>query len=352
MIIKNFLELVALTLNERKQLIRELMTEWRLTQTDVTPLSADDQKETIDTEHLQDVIIADPPKTETDDTPPVSETENPVSEAPVPKKRGRKKKTETPINVSENKNQTQEPSAPKRRGRPKKNTDTTSKQDDPRQIAVPTGKKRGRPKKIVSNATDADDMPTGGAMLSAEDSALIAQTAEIKNISDLLNEEPEIRSKGTRRRNPNFSYLADFPALKELTIGQEYPFEFLYQWKNKKLLSSRVLADLMPIGIYIPYQNIAFGKYRGFVVSIYDEAIITNANEAIEKAKGMEVIDGENWTIMDSLQWSVLKQYIGTVNRMLSRIGGDSLKKHYKTSSPQSIRICGMGDFRYTINVK
>ena len=108
----------------------------------------------------------------------------------------------------------------------------------------------------------------------------------------------------------------------------------------------------MPIGIYIPYKNLVFGKYRGFIVSIYDEKVLTDIAEARSEAAAKPVIDDEAWAVMDSLQWSVLKSYINAVNRMLSKVGGDLLKAQYRTSSPNSNMVYGMGGFRYTVNVK
>ncbi len=308
-IIKDFLGLVALTKNERVNLIQELMSEWHLNELDVTAPSV--------------------PATNKD----IELTDNTTTALPVPKKRGRKKKSETE----------------------KISPEAVSKASE---VPIESPKKRrGRPKKIlavnqVSQTDTTEQEPEAPpTTLSKEDAALI-EAAKTENILDLLNDEVPVPTKANKRRNQAFFYLADYPKLKSSAIGQEYPFEFLYQWIGKNLLSSYVLADMMPIGIYIPYKNIVFGKYRGFIVSLYDEHVVTNAVEAQNTAKAMPSIDDGFWTIMDSLQWSVLKTYIGIVNRMLSKVGGDSLKTQYKTCSPKSNQICGIGGFRYAINVK
>ncbi len=298
LIIQNFLGLIALTKKEKATLIRELVSDWHFSESEVIEAIRHSETEDVAQENISQ-----------------------VTDIPAAKKRGRKKITKTE----------DVPEQPKRR--------------------------RGRPKKVKDDyvseagAVASSQDPSYGH-LSAADAALIDEAQKIKNISCLLDEEPEKCSKATRKRNSAFKYLADFPALKKFVIGQEYSFEFVYQWDDKKLLSPLVLTNLMPIGIYIPYKNLVFGKYRGFIVSIYDEKVLTDIAEARSEAAAKPVIDDEAWAVMDSLQWSVLKSYINAVNRMLSKVGGDLLKAQYRTSSPNSNMVYGMGGFRYTVNVK
>ncbi len=408
-IIKDFLGLVGLTKSERIRLIKELIAEWHLNELDVTAPSApapDNETELMDNtpnapgnnesdsheEQLQETaptVAATPvskkqgrrKKAEKETTS--SKSSAPTAAPPVPKRRGRQKKSEaetiSPEIVSESSEVPTE-TPKKRRGRPKKvladdkvsksgikeqeecKAETISPEIVSESSEVPTEtpkKRRGRPKKVLaddkvakSSITEQEELESLPISLSKEDVALIEEISETNNLLDLLDDEQPVPSKETRRRNQAFCYHADFPSLKPLTIGQEYNFEFLYQWKEKNLLSPYVLNGLMPVGIYIPYRNIVFGKYRGFIVYIYDEHVYNDAREAEETAHAMPSIDDEFWTIMDSLQWSVLKTYIEAVNRMLSKVGGDSLKKQYKTCSPRSSQICGIGGFRYAINVK
>ena len=69
-----------------------------------------------------------------------------------------------------------------------------------------------------------------------------------------------------------------------------------------------------------------FGKYRGFVVSLYDEKVITDAGEAFNEAeRAFEPVDGEVWSLMNSLQWGVLKNNQDIVSHMFRKVGGDGL---------------------------
>lgn len=324
-VIQNFLELVDLTEQERITLIRELMAKWHLNVVDFEVSSASVQKGK----------RAAPSK---------------VASTRKIEKKTAKHDISGKI-VSEENIPAPETSSVKRRGRKKKNESIAVSGTDKNNVSeIPVIKRRGRPRKNVVRDEVSEPIPP--ASPSAEDAALIEKAAEAKNIRDLLDDEPEVRSKMSRRRNPTFRYLMDFPALKPYILGQEYCFEFLYQWKGKELLSPYVLSGLMPKGIYIPYKKMVFNQYHGFIVTLYDENVAANAAEASETAQKMPPVDNEAWMIMDSLQWSVLKSYINTVNQMLSKVGGDLLKRQYKTRSPKSEMIYGMGGFRYTVNVK
>lgn len=358
LIIKNFLELVALTKNEKLRLIKELMSEWHLNETDVTASSA--PAENCLAENTGNTSSEQNNETETASSEKTSsEAASQASEPPVTKRKGRKKKTEEKTASKDDTSPVLAPPVAKRRGRPKKEKPENMPQEKVSSTPAPpaeTPKKRGRPKKVRTDGNTAEDTDKEPEMssgtLSKQDAALIEKVTASKNIRDLLDDEPEIPLKTSKKRNPAFLYLADLPALKQFIVGQEYSFEFLYQWKEHKLLSPHVLTDLSPVGIYVPYKNLVFGKYRGFIISIYDEHVAENVSDAQETAQAMPAIDDEFWTIMDSLQWGVLKNYVETINRMLSKVGGDSLKKQYRTCSPKSNHVCGIGGFRYTINVK
>lgn len=359
-IIKNFLDLVGMTKDERVSLIQALMHEWHLTENDIAVSqrlpaheakilpSASENKtspETKEQARLQDTATPQ----ETPLNKPSQKEDISVSEVHTPpKRRGRPKKVKEETSVQKTEATSSKKgtllsstSAPlieekkKTRGRPKKNS---VGDNEPKT-------RRTKAKPIDKGYSPNDDNVN-------EDDAAIKAALSQQDIENLLNNEPLIRSKETRRRNPNFLYLADFPNLKPLIIGKEYPFEFLYQWKNKKLLSPYVLDGMMPLGIHIPYKNVVFGMYKGFIVSIYEEYVITDIHQAYQEAEKLPTIDNEAWSIMNSLQWSILKSYIGSINSMLSKVGGDSLKNNYRTRSPKSNLICGIGNLRYTVDVK
>ena len=55
---------------------------------------------------------------------------------------------------------------------------------------------------------------------------------------------------------------------------------------------------------------------------------------------------------MDSLQWCTVKQVSERLNRLLSKVGGDVLGRTYQTRTPNSATVTGIGNIRYTVNVK
>lgn len=365
-IIKNFFDLVGLTKAERLTLIKALMKEWSLTTADLsTPadlpvVTSDDFG--IDSEHPSKQETAEPAVVDaseenslkTDTLQEQISLETPPEPASPVKRRGRPKKNENGIHLTpmEEKKQSL-------RGHRKK-TDIVSQTPD--SAIEPPIKRRGRRKKSESLSCEAipdvSRLETQEASkvppekFSAKDEELIAETAGITDLRMLLEDEPPVRSKTTKRRNPAFRYLADYPSLKKLIVGRDYPFEFLYQWEGGNLLSPYVLSDLMPIGIYIPYKSMVFGKYRGFIISIYDEQIFENSIEALEEARKMQPIDEEGWSVMNAIQFGVAKTSSEILNRMLAKIGGDRLKQTYRLLSPKSNHVTGIGKFRYTIDVK
>lgn len=343
-IIKNFFNLVGLTKGERISLINALMKDWNLTPSDLLPaqetlpVGTDDdfygekKNPSSKPESLPKAIIFNEEQTAPAENQPETPLETALSSETAPKV--------------------------KRRGRRSKKTESTAETDERK-----TETKRGRPKKIKTAFAENDKTPsvlknpkeedTPPEVFSSRDEELIANAACVTNLAQLLEDEPPVRPRETKKRNPAFCYLADYPAAKKQAIGRDYPFEFLYQWEGYNLLSRYVLSDLMPIGIYVPYKSLVFGKYRGFIISIYDEKVIENLDDAIDNAqKKMSAIDGEEWSVMNAIQFGVIKNSSDILNRMLGKIGGDRLQQTYKLLSPKSNLSSGIGKFRYTIDVK
>lgn len=366
-IIKNFFDLVGLTKGERISLINALMKDWNLTPNDLLPTQETTSVGTDDDffgekknpsskpKCLPAAIVFNEKKTDPAEGQAEIPLETPPSleETPKVKRRGRRPKAEVEIEAPDVKPTI----TPGRRGRPKKTENATATNENK------TETKRGRPKKIKTVSAENDKTPpvlknpeeedTPPEVFSSRDEELIADTACVTNLEQLLEDEPPVRSRETKKRNPAFCYLADYPAVKKQAIGRDYPFEFLYQWEGHNLLSRYVLSGLMPIGIYVPYKSLVFGKYRGFIISIYDEQVIDNLDEAIDNAqKKMPAIDGEEWSVMNAVQFSVIKNSSDILNRMLGKIGGDRLRQTYRLLSPKSNHASGIGKFRYAIDVK
>ena len=237
----------------------------------------------------------------------------------IPKKRGRKPKVKGEAEVGVGNSSAAQP---KRRGRkPKVRNDITEVVDD-KKIEEQPKRRRGRPRKNVV----------------VEEASEVVRTSVGKS----LNEPKTL-----------FVSFADYPVLKKQVIGGEQEFSLLYKWKGRLLLSNYILTDMMPVGIYIPYKTVMFGKYKGFVVYLYDEVVCQNIDEAIRDAKAKDEIDGEYWSVMDSLQLVTIKPLMDRANRLLKKVGGDEFRGLYATITPGSTCAMGKnGKIRYTINVK
>ena len=343
-IIKNLISLVNLTSEEVTALVRELIADYGLDAVDcikqsgardnngqvssaVQDLFADTSCEASETSGTEDtacgagngqVIVFD------DNPHAVSDEQVKTTKS----RRGRPKKVKAEDAGGETVTEVQ---AKSRRGRPKKVKAEDAGGETVTEVQAKS--RRGRPKKVK-----AED-------INSEREAL----AEAAKIEAALNSEKD----DDGNVNQTFQRLADYPELNAQAFGSKQPFAFLYKWNGRNVLSNYVLSGMMPIGIYIPYKSIMFGKYRGFVVSLYDEKVITDAGEAFNEAeRAFEPVDGEMWSIMNSLQWGVLKNNQDIVSHMFRKVGGDGLCGAYKTVSPRSKSICGIGNFRYTVDVK
>ena len=304
-IIKNLISLVNLTSEEVMALVRELVADYGLDAVDCIKQSG-----------------------ACDNNGQVSSAVSDEQVKITKSRRGRPKKVKAEETGGGTVTEVQVKS---RRGRPKKVKAEKTGGETVTEVQVKS--KRGRPKKVK-----AEDINSERAAL-----------AEAAKIEAALNSENADDGNVTQ----TFQRLADCPELNAQAFGSKQPFAFLYKWNGRNVLSNYVLSGMMPIGIYIPYIHIMFGKYRGFVVSLYDEKVITDAREAFEEAeRAFEPVDGENWSVMNSLQWGILKNNQDIVSHMFRKVGGDGLCGVYKTVSPRSKSICGIGKFRYTVDVK
>lgn len=272
-IIRKMLSLVNILPEERLMLVKELISEWGLTQDECFPK--------------------------------------------LLKKRGRKPKIKDGV-VSSVVEQ------PKRRGRKPKLKDDSALSEETT-VAIPQSaelpkRRRGRPRK----------------------NAIVGENSD-KTSNGVMVEPKTV-----------FASFADYPVLKKQVIGQEQDFLLLYKWEDRSLLSSYILTEMMPIGIYIPYKAVMFGKYKGFVVYLYDEVVCQSINDAIRDAKTKDEIDGEYWSVMSSLQLVTIKPVMERLNRILKKVGGDEFRGNYASITPGATNAMqrSFSKIRYTINVK
>ena len=330
-IIKNLISLVGLLPEERLTLVKELIAEWNLKRDDcfaeqvIVEQTVPEKHPAKRRERPSKAKLINSEKATGDAVSKLS-TEQDREENKVVDKKGI-------IDTSQK--------LLKRRGRKPKSESS--------ETIVP--KKRGRPKKIVDG--ERVEIPVE---LNSSDEILIEAAKRIRDGRRLLQEDDDIvvnMTSATKKRNQAFVYYENYPVLQQQVSGKEQEFELLYKWNGKLLLSRYMLTDMMPMGIYIPYKGKVFGKYVGFIVYLYDEVVVQNVSEAIDDAKKrLGVIDNESWTVMDSLQWGMIKQFLDKLNRLLGKVGGDAMRGNYKTITPGGAYSSGIGRLRYTINVK
>ena len=325
-VIERMISLVALSPEECLALVKLLIAKWKIKQEDC--FVSEPKRRGRKPKVVSETDEVKEPKRRGRKPKVVSETD----EVKEPKRRGRKPKA-----VSE----TDEVKEPKRRGRKPKVVSETDEVKEP--------KRRGRKTKAVSETDEVIEIPK---TLNPDDEVLIEAAKRYRDGRKLLEDGEVIVPVTNSKKNKVFMHYSDYPELKKQTLGPKQEFELLYKWKGKLLLSHYILTEVMPIGIYVPYKSKMFGKYIGFVIYLYDEKVIQVGNEAINDAETMELVDGENWNVMDSLQWCTVKQVSERLNRLLSKVGGDVLGRTYQTRTPNSATVTGIGNIRYTVNVK
>lgn len=378
-VIKNLISLVNLTSEEALAIVRELIADYKLNVWECFRQSAkrvNEEHASVQNQDIFDgdsaekpeegkentcrIIVFDPvPNEDSAQSDIAEETATDVAETspeivesvqaePVKRKRGRPKKVKT----EETETSVAEPQVKRRGGRPKKvKPEETSVETI--SAEAPAKRKRGRSKKVKSEdvVTEADTESVSEEVDDEETALKEAMKVDADQL--LLEETPKVVSRKNSGINKVFVRLADCPELAKQAMGAEQPFDFLYKWKRLNVLSSYVLSGMMPVGIYVPYKSVMFGKYRGFVVSLYDEKVLTDAAEAFAEAeRSFEPVDGEAWSIMNSLQWGVIRNNQDYLSRMFRKVGGDGLRGPYKTVSPHSRTVCGIGTFRYTVDVQ
>lgn len=77
-------------------------------------------------------------------------------------------------------------------------------------------------------------------------------------------------------------------------MGKEYSMDILYRWRDRIVVSDRVLQEGTPLGVFVPYNRKAL-EYEKFVLYFCDEisGLPLNKAEAYARSK-LPAYKGEN----------------------------------------------------------
>ena len=134
-------------------------------------------------------------------------------------------------------------------------------------------------------------------------------------------------------------------------MGKEYSMDILYRWRDRMVVSDRVLQEGTPLGVFVPYNRKAL-EYEKFVLYFCDEisGLPLNKAEAYARSK-LPAYKGEKWKVLDSWQIEAAGQAQPELNRILKKIGGDPFAGSYLT--PKTVHYHKMPDkIRYAVNVR
>lgn len=217
------------------------------------------------------------------------------------------------------------------------------------------GKKLGRPckRKTVENENPAVSEQTK----TEEESALpvpaepSAETKTGPQEAARTESERPLSSAGEAAVDEDGFTAAEREEIEKLKMGKEYSMDILYRWRDRMVVSDRVLQEGTPLGVFVPYNRKAL-EYEKFVLYFCDEisGLPLNKAEAYARSK-LPAYKGEKWKVLDSWQIEAAGQAQPELNRILKKIGGDPFAGSYLT--PKTVHYHKMPDkIRYAVNVR
>ena len=225
----------------------------------------------------------------------------------------------------------------------------------PRKGYSRNGKKLGRPckRKTVENENAAVSEQTK----TEEESALpvpaepSAETKTGPQEAARTESERPLSSAGEAAVDEDGFTAAEREEIEKLKMGKEYSMDILYRWRDRMVVSDRVLQEGTPLGVFVPYNRKAL-EYEKFVLYFCDEisGLPLNKAEAYARSK-LPAYKGEKWKVLDSWQIEAAGQAQPELNRILKKIGGDPFAGSYLT--PKTVHYHKMPDkIRYAVNVR
>ena len=144
----------------------------------------------------------------------------------------------------------------------------------PRKGYSRNGKKLGRPckRKTVENENPAVSEQTK----TEEESELpvpaepSAETKTGPQEAARTESERPLSSAGEAAVDEDGFTAAEREEIEKLKMGKEYSMDILYRWRDRMVVSDRVLQEGTPLGVFVPYNRKAL-EYEKFVLYFCDE---------------------------------------------------------------------------------
>lgn len=190
------------------------------------------------------------------------------------------------------------------------------------------GKRLGRPPKNASQAVLVPAAPpnaVGKKVSSVSDEPAAVDRSAVKKQAAAVKTEPKANSSAAENSGKELSFEEEVEKLK---YGREYSLDALYSYKGRLIRTNRVMADALPIGIFIPHVRRC--GYKEFILYYTDEGAGLTVNMAKSYARNrLPEYAGQRWKIKEDWYDGAVREVLDEANILLKKMGGDKFEGKY-----------------------
>lgn len=192
------------------------------------------------------------------------------------------------------------------------------------------GKRLGRPPKNASQAIllPAASESAVGRKVSVSVEPAAVDCPVVKTQAAAVKTEPKANSSAAENDAFSGKELSFEEEVEKLKYGREYSLDALYSYKGRLIRTNRVMADALPVGIFIPHLRRC--GYKEFILYYADESAGLTVNMAKSYARSrLPEYAGQRWKIKEDWYDGAVKEVLDEANVLLKKMGGDKFEGKY-----------------------
>lgn len=192
------------------------------------------------------------------------------------------------------------------------------------------GKRLGRPPKNASQAIllPAASESAVGRKVSVSVEPAAVDCPVVKTQAAAVKTEPKANSSAAENDAFSGKELSFEEEVEKLKYGREYSLDALYSYKGRLIRTNRVMADALPVGIFIPHLRRC--GYKEFILYYADESAGLTVNMAKSYARNrLPEYEGQRWKIKEDWYDGAVKEVLDEANVLLKKMGGDKFEGKY-----------------------
>lgn len=192
------------------------------------------------------------------------------------------------------------------------------------------GKRLGRPPKNASQAIllPAASESAVGRKVSVSVEPAAVDCPVVKTQAAAVKTEPKANSSAAENDAFSGKELSFEEEVEKLKYGREYSLDALYSYKGRLIRTNRVMADALPVGIFIPHLRRC--GYKEFILYYADESAGLTVNMAKSYARNrLPEYAGQRWKIKEDWYDGAVKEVLDEANVLLKKMGGDKFEGKY-----------------------